>query len=106
MDNLHFKTAKALAALIKTKQVSSTELLEHFLTRTATHNPKLNAFIWMNKDAAMQRAREADDALARGEDWGPLHGLPMTIKESYEVAGSPTTWGVPGLKDNMTETSA
>ncbi|MEM7748464.1 MAG: amidase [Pseudomonadota bacterium] len=106
MDNLHFKTAKALAALIKTKQVSSTELLEHFLTRTATHNPKLNAIIWMNKDAAIQRAREADDALARGEDWGPLHGLPMTIKESYEVAGSPTTWGVPSLKDNITETSA
>ena len=106
MEDLHFKTAKQLATLIKRKEVSSLELLEHFLMRTETHNPKINAIIWMDTETARQRAKDADDALARGEDWGPLHGLPMTIKESYQKAGSPTTWGVPDLKGNITETSA
>ncbi len=106
MEALHFKTATQLARLIKNKEISSVELLEHFLDRTATHNPSLNAIIWMDIDGARQRAKEADQALARGETWGPLHGLPMTIKESYQKAGSPTTWGVPELKDNITDTSA
>ena len=51
-------------------------------------------------------ARLADEALARGEDWGPLHGLPMTIKESFNFAGSPTTFGVPAMQDNIAETNA
>ena len=49
----------------------------------------------------MARAKEADAALARGEDWGPLHGLPMTVKESYNLAGTPTTWGEPNWRDNI-----
>jgi amidase len=52
------------------------------------------------------RAREADTALARGAVWGPLHGVPMTIKESFNVAGTPTTWGVPDHKDNITTEDA
>src|SRR3974377_1312836 len=51
-------------------------------------------------------SKAADAALAKDEVWGPLHGVPMTIKESYNVAGSPTTWGDPKLKDNVTTTSA
>ena len=91
---------------IKTKKISSVELLELFLARVDAHNPKLNAVIWMDTQAARKQAQEADAALARGDDWGPLHGLPMTIKESYQKAGSPTTWGVPALANNVTETTA
>ena len=59
MDNLHFMTARQLAHLIKQKEISCLELLEHFLTRTETHNPKLNAIIWMDADAARSRAKSA-----------------------------------------------
>src|SRR5687767_894636 len=106
MDALHFKSATELAGLIKAGKVGALELLDLFLKRIETYNPKLNAIIWMDADKARARARAADAALAKGETWGPLHGLPMTIKESYTIAGSPTTWGLPEMKDNITETSA
>ena len=106
MDKLHYKSATEIAALIASKKVSAVEVFEHFLKRIETHNPKLNAIIWMDAERGRKRAREADAALARGESWGPLHGVPMTIKESYQIAGSPTTWGLPEYKDNVTETSA
>jgi amidase len=103
---LHYLSAHELAARIRTKEISAVELLEHYLARIEAHNPKLNAIIWMDADRALQRAAEADAALKRGELWGPLHGVPLSIKESYQVAGSPTTWGVPALSDNVTETTA
>lgn len=106
MDNLHFKSAVELAELIRTKKASAVEVLEHFLARIEKYNPKLNAVIWMDAERGRKRARDADAALARGEVWGPLHGVPMTIKESYQVPGSPTTWGLPEYKNNVTETSA
>jgi amidase len=51
-------------------------------------------------------ARAADRALAKGEVWGPLHGVPMTVKESFDVSGLPSTWGSPGLKDNIASANA
>ncbi len=65
------------------------------------YNPRLNAIVVTDLDSARKRARAADRALAKGEVWGPLHGLPMTIKESFDVVGMPTTWGLPDLKDNF-----
>lgn len=106
MDKLHTKSAVELAELIRTKKASAVEVLEHFLARIEKYNPELNAVIWMDAERGRKRAREADAALARGEVWGPLHGVPMTIKESYQVPGSPTTWGLPEYKNNITETSA
>src|SRR5262249_56991556 len=52
------------------------------------------------------RARAADRALAKRDVWGALHGVPMTVKESYDVAGLPTTWGVPTYKNNIASTNA
>ena len=106
MDQLHFKSATQLAKLIARKKISALELLDYFLARVEKYNPRLNAIIWLDKDKARKRAKAADAALRKGKRWGKLHGVPMTIKESYQVAGSPTTWGVPAMKDNVTETTA
>jgi amidase len=106
MDQLHYRSAVELAALIRRKKVGCLELLDHFLARVESYNPRLNAIIWMDRDKARKRARAADAALRKGKRWGPLHGVPMTIKESYQVAGSPTTWGVPDHKHNITATTA
>src|SRR2546427_708842 len=57
-------------------------------------------------DRCRARARAADRALASGDSWGPLHGVPMTVKESYDVAGLPTTWGVPTHKGNIAASDA
>jgi len=106
MDQLHFKSAVEIARLIRKREVRAIDALEHFLARVEKYNPKLNAVIWLDAGRASERAKAADAALAKGEVWGPLHGVPMTIKESYNVAGSPTTWGDPKLASNVTETSA
>ena len=106
MPELHFATAIDLAARIKNRDISAVELLDHFLGRIEKYNPRLNAIIWMDVEGAMARAKAADAALAKGEDWGPLHGLPMTIKESFNIAGSPTTWGRPDHKDNIPDSNA
>jgi amidase len=96
-----FRSAKALAAEIRRKKIGCLELLDLYLSRMEKHNPSLNAIIATDIDGARKRARAADRALARKQVWGPLHGVPMTIKESYDVAGMPTTWGVPALKDYL-----
>jgi amidase len=101
-----FRSATALAAAIRAREVGSRELLEHYLKRAERHNPALNAIIVSDLDRARQRADEADSALARGESWGPLHGLPMTVKESFDVIGLPTTWGLAELKDNIPTANA
>ena len=99
--DLHYLSATALADLVRERKVGCLELLDHFLDRVRRHNPTLNAIIVLLADEARERAREADAALARGDVWGPLHGVPMTIKESFDVAGTPSTWGVPELRDNI-----
>ena len=106
MDKLHWRSAADIACLIRGKQVSASEVLEHFFARVDRFNSKLNAIVWQDRERARKRANAADAALAKGEVWGPLHGVPMTIKESYNVAGSPTTWGDPVLKANVTDCSA
>src|SRR5580704_9862417 len=99
--DMHFWSAKQLAGAVRRRKIGCLELLEHYLKRIERHNPVLNAIIATDLPAARRRARAADKALAKGEAWGPLHGVPMTIKESYDVAGMPTTWGLPELKDNI-----
>src|SRR5256885_14911889 len=71
------------------------------LDRIARSNPKINAIVTLAGDAALARARAADEARARGEWWGPFHGVPCTIKDTYEVAGVRTTAGIPALADHI-----
>src|SRR6185369_3419691 len=96
-----FRSAKELAADIRKKKIGCLELLDLYLQRVEKHNPEINAIIAMDVEGARKRARAADRALGRKQVWGPLHGVPMTIKESYDVVGMPTTWGVPDLKGNL-----
>ena len=106
MPEFAFRSATALVADIKAGRTSSRALLEIFLQRIDRYNPSLNAVICERRDHARQRADAADAAWQRGEDWGPLHGLPMTVKESYNVEGLPTTWGHPAFKDNVAAADA
>ena len=79
--------------------MSSLEALEAYLARIAEHNPALNAIITLDEEGARRRAAESDAALARGEMWGPLHGVPMTLKDSHSTGGMRTTAGHPPLAD-------
>ena len=106
MDELAFSDATSLVARIKSKEISSLELLEHYLDRIDKYNNQVNAIVGTQVDVAMARAKAADEALAKGEDWGPLHGLPMTVKESFNIEGMPTTWGDPSYKDNIASEDA
>src|SRR5215831_4332111 len=106
MLDVPFRTATQLAAAIRRKKIGCLELLDLYLARVDKHNPALNAIVVMDVEGARKRARAADRALAKGQVWGRLHGVPMTIKESYDVAGMPTTWGVPALKDNRATRNA
>lgn len=105
-SDLHFLSGASLARMIRRKEISSRELLEHFMARVELHNPKLNAVIAKDYDRARDLATKADDALARGEHLGPLHGLPITIKDAYEVEGIVSTGGAPVWKDHVPARSA
>ena len=106
MSDLPFQSASRLTAAIRDKQLTSVELLELYRARIERYNPALNALVATDFEGARTRAEAADAALARGESWGPLHGLPISVKESFNLAGLPTTWGVPAHADNRPDTNA
>jgi amidase len=93
-----FKTAVELSAALKAKQVSAVELAQDAIDRIERHDAKINAVCVRDFERGLEAARAADAVLARGET-KPLLGLPLTIKESYNIAGLPTTWGFPPQKD-------
>ena len=101
-----YKNTHELVDLIKKKELSSVELLETLLDRVAQVNSDLNAVVALDADRAMDKAKKADEALSKGKDMGPLHGLPMTIKDAYSVEGVVSTGGNPAWKDNVPEKNA
>ena len=103
MTEIAFLPATELAARIRARQIGCLELLDHFLDRVDRHNPRLNAIVVRDVERARARAEAADAALSRGDVWGPLHGVPMTFKESYDMEGLPTTWGLPEFADRPAE---
>jgi len=92
-----YQSAKELLALLRAKRVSAVELTDRAIARIEAYDGKLNAVVVRDFERARASAIEADKALARGEG-GPLLGLPMTIKECADIAGLPTTWGIPGTE--------
>src|SRR5690606_5126327 len=93
-DSLDLEHAGAgpLVAALAARQVSSLELCDAAIARIERLDREINAVVVRDFDRAREQARAADAALARGER-RPLLGLPMTVKESYDIAGLPTTWG-------------
>jgi amidase len=98
MLDVPFRSAKQLAADIRKKKIGCLELLDLHLTRVEKYDGTLNAIVVRDVERARTRARALDRT--RGPR-GPLHGVPMTVKESYDVVGLPTTWGVPAYRDNI-----
>jgi amidase len=97
MTSLCFQSALHIAAQLRRREISAVECLEYFRERVERLNPTLNAIVVLDWERASQAAEHADRQLAQGLPCGPLHGVPMTIKESFDVAGLPTTWGDPTL---------
>ncbi|MCP4136703.1 MAG: amidase [bacterium] len=104
--NSPYDSAASLLQAIHSGKISSREALQLYLERVEKYNPGLNAIVALDVETAQQRAREADEALARGELWGPLHGLPMTVKDVFEVRGMPATAGALELKDHVPKRNA
>ncbi|GAA2788239.1 amidase [Kitasatospora paracochleata] len=95
-----FRTAEQLAAALRTGEVTSTELTEEAIARIERDDKTINAICVPDFDRARATARAADRARAGGED-RPLLGIPVTVKESYDIAGLPTTWGMPPHRDHI-----
>ncbi|MDO8401670.1 MAG: amidase [Bradyrhizobium sp.] len=93
-----FKSATELSAALAAKQVSAVELAQDAIGRIERHDGRINAICVRDFARGLEAARAADAARARGET-APLLGIPVTVKESYNVAGLPTTWGFPPQKD-------
>ena len=98
-DDFDFIPALDAAAAIKAKKISSVELTQRTFARLDKFNPKLNAFVYQLREQALAQAREADEALSRGDRAGPFHGVPICVKESFAVKGQPDTWGIVALRN-------
>lgn len=96
-----FSSAVELAQGILRKDISSVELTGLYISRIEQFDGRLNAVVVRDFERALDAARRSDAALARGQMLGALHGVPMTVKESFDVAGLPTTWGVPEQRDHI-----
>jgi amidase len=106
MHETLFQEATDAARMLSRKELSSRELIQMLLTRIEAVNPALNAVVELRREAALQEAVAADEATARGDDAGPLHGVPMTIKDSFDVAGLHTTWGNLAFKEYVADSDA
>ena len=96
---LHYETASHLADLIRKGELSARELMEAQLARIDQVNPHVNAIVTLQSEAALEKAREADEYQASGGVLGPLHGLPIAHKDLLLTAGMRTTFGSLLMKD-------
>jgi amidase len=106
MDELHWRSAGELAQAIRGGEVSSREALDHFLERVARLDGPINAVVTIDAERARAEADAADALVARGGELGPLHGVPMTVKDSFSTKGMRTTSGAPELSEHVPEEDA
>ena len=102
-QDLAFRSAMDLAGLVRSGEISSVELTRHFIDRIERLDGDINAVVVRTFERALEDAAAADAALARGEANGPLHGLPLTVKESYVMADTPATWGIEAQRNNVAD---
>ncbi|SEB06334.1 amidase [Variovorax sp. YR216] len=98
---MNHPTAHRLLRRLDQREISSVELLKDQLARISANDSAINAVVVLDEERALRQAAEADAARARGESLGPLHGLPITVKESFDVTNLPTTWGYPAFRNNV-----
>ena len=101
MDDIVFSSVRTIARAIRDREVSSEEVVRAHLERIDEVNPVLNAVVHICGDRALEEARKADEAVSSGADLGPLHGVPMTIKDSLDTAGVRTTAATVGRRDDV-----
>ena len=99
--DLQNQSAREIAARIAARDLSSAEAVDHFLARLKSVNGKLNAITADLSEKARATAAQVDKALARGEKLGPLAGLPVTIKECFDLSGTASTFGLPSRRDEI-----
>lgn len=100
-DDLHWKSAGEIAGGIRSGDLSSREVLDHLVARIGRLDGPVNSVVHWDLERARLAADEADRAVERGDDLGPLHGVPMTIKDSFQTEGCITTSGSPDLADHL-----
>jgi amidase len=105
-DDLCFTPAVELARRLHARELSARELLAAFLDRIHRVNPALNAIVTLVEDQATRQAAEADETAARGVPLGPLHGLPIAVKDLADTAGIRTTYGSPLFADHVPDRDA
>ena len=103
---LPFWSASQLTRAIRRKEIGCLELLNTYLSRIDKHNPRLTAVVDVDERGARKRAQAAEAAVMRGDQLGPLHGVPITVKDAIDVAGLASTWGFAELRDNRPAKSA
>ena len=103
-DILRDMSAREIAALVARRELSASEVVEHFAARLAAVNGQINAVAVDLTESARKGAADLDAALARGEKPGPLAGLPVTIKECFDLAGTASTFGLPARRDIVEQT--
>jgi amidase len=106
VEEVLFRPAIDVAALVQHKQISARELTEALLGRIEAVNPSITAVVELRAEKALSEADGADRALAEEAPLGPLHGVPMTVKDSFDVKGLHTTWGNPAFADYVAESDA
>jgi amidase len=103
---LHWMSATELASRIAAGEISSREVLEHLVDRIADRDGPINAVVQWDLDRARAAASQADQMVHNGDPLGPLHGVPMTVKDSFQTVGCVTTSGAPELADFVPEVDA
>ncbi|RJQ73211.1 MAG: amidase [Desulfobacteraceae bacterium] len=106
MEEIAFCSASQLARMIRTGEISSCELLDIYAARIEKFNPVINAVVTLDIEGARRRAQQADRLRSQGTFLGPLHGVPLTIKDGFETAGMRSTSGAPQFKDHIPGTHA
>ncbi len=106
MHRIINRSVTDLAGVLLNKEVSATEVINAYLDRISVVNPKLNAVVQLSEESAHAQAVKADEALSRGDILGPLHGVPFTIKDSFDTAGMISTGGTKGRSNIIPSTDA
>ena len=99
----YYSSARAMAAAVRSREISARELLDLHLERIEATNPQVNAVVSLDPERAREQAAAADEATARGEATGPLHGLPFAFKDTHRAAGWRTTFGSPLMADHVAD---